>query len=447
MEKLKVNIKQCFPFISQDDINYFQPAMYQHNYAMADKKGPGSDFLGWRTLPGEMSDRFLESIQTTANNLNQKVDYTVVIGIGGSYLGARAVIEALAPYFEKENKDASKILYAGHHLSEDYHSELLDFLKDKKFGIVVISKSGTTTEPAIAFRLLKALLESQVGSEEAAQRIIAITDKEKGALKTLSTQEGYKTYVVPDDVGGRYSVFTPVGLLPIALAGYDIKELIKGAKDMMNLSTNTSSLIANPAALYAATRNALYKKGFSTEIMVNYEPRLGYIAEWWKQLYGESEGKEGKGIFPAAVGNTTDLHSMGQYIQDGRRVIFETIIKINENQHTLTIPSDKDNLDGLNYLKGQKLEAVNTKAMQATTLAHVDGGVPNIIIEINKVNAYNIGLLLYFFEIGCAFSGYTLGVNPFDQPGVEAYKTNMFALLNKPGFEKESLEIKERIEK
>ena len=345
-----------------------------------------------------------------------------------------------------KKSDTPHILYAGHNISEDYLNDLLELLDSKEYAITVISKSGTTTEPAIAFRILKNHLEEKYGKADAQKRIIAITDKEKGALKELATQEGYQTYIVPDDVGGRYSVLSPVGLLPIAAAGFDIEQLLNGAQDMKNLIFDENTNVENnPALVYAAVRNALYNKGFLTEIMVNYEPRLFYITEWWKQLYGESEGKEQKGIFPAGVSFTTDLHSMGQYIQDGLRNLFETVISVKNSKNQLTIPEDATKLDKLNYIKGKRISEVNLQAEIGTSLAHIDGGVPNIRIEIEEINEYNLGQLIYFFEIACAVSGYILGVNPFDQPGVEDYKRNMFALLGKPGFEKETKEIKKRL--
>jgi glucose-6-phosphate isomerase len=378
--------------------------------------------------------------------LKDKVEVLVVVGIGGSYLGAKAVNDALAHSFDHLNAGDENplVLYAGQNISEDYLYELTDILKSIEFGICVISKSGTTTEPAIAFRLLKEMLEEKVGKEEARERIVAITDESKGALRTLADQEGYKTFVIPDNVGGRYSVLTPVGLLPIAVAGHDIKALVAGAKSMQDYSV-AAAFDENPALLYAATRNALYQKGKGIEILANYNPKLHNVAEWWKQLYGESEGKENKGIFPASVDFTSDLHSMGQYIQEGQRNIFETVISVAKPNHTVLIPEDKDNLDKLNYLAGKRVDEVNKMAELGTQLAHVDGGVPNLQIEMPQLNEFYLGELLYFFEIACGVSGYILDVNPFDQPGVEAYKSNMFALLEKPGFEEETKKIKERL--
>ena len=372
----------------------------------------------------------------------------VIAGIGGSYLGARAVNEALSSSFDAfqaKNRKAPYVVYAGNNIGEDYLADLMEFLDDKQFGIVNISKSGTTTETALAFRLLKTMLEQKVGKEEARQRIVAVTDRAKGALRSLATQEGYKTFVIPDNVGGRFSVLTPVGLLAIAVAGYDIRALVKGAQDMEKQTGVDVPYEQNPACQYAAMRNALYQYGKKIEILVNYNPRLHYFSEWWKQLYGESEGKEHKGIFPASVDFTTDLHSMGQWIQDGERSIFETVISIQKANREVRVPMDQENLDGLNFLAGKRVDEVNKMAELGTRLAHIDGGVPNILIEFEKIDEYNIGQFIYFFERGCGISGYMLGVNPFNQPGVEAYKKNMFALLDKPGYEAESKAIKERL--
>ena len=371
----------------------------------------------------------------------------VVVGIGGSYLGAKAVIDALANSFDwlKTKREDPVIVYAGNNISEDYLYELMEYLEDKSFGIINISKSGTTTEPALSFRVLKNQLEKKVGREDARKRIVAITDASKGALRTLAIQEGYKTFVIPDDVGGRYSVLTAVGLLPIAVAGINIRMLLQGATDIEKETDQTVSFKDNLSAIYAVTRNELYKKGKKIEILANFHPKLHYFAEWWKQLFGESEGKENKGIFNAAVNFTTDLHSMGQWIQEGERTIFETTISVDSPNNKLTIPHDTANLDGLNYLEGKRVDEVNKMAELGTRIAHVDGGVPNIVISIPELSPYYIGQLIYFFEKACGISGYLLGVNPFDQPGVEAYKANMFALLEKPGFEKETEEIKKRL--
>lgn len=409
--------------------------------------GLGNDFLGWLNLPGEITDANLTEIETAARNLQSRCEIVVVIGIGGSYLGAKAVIEAMSDSFEhlRKQHNAPIVLFAGQNIGEDYLYELQNLLADKQFGIVVISKSGTTTEPAIAFRLLKEQLEKQVGKEEAGHRIIAVTDAAKGALRKLADTEGYKTFVIADNVGGRFSVLTPVGLLPIAIAGFDIRALVAGACDMQKACGADVPFEQNPAMLYAATRNALYQAGKKTEILVNFNPKLHYFAEWWKQLYGESEGKDHLGIFPAAVDFTTDLHSMGQWIQEGERTIFETVLSVKEMQHKVTIPADTDNLDGLNYLAGKRVDEVNKMAELGTQIAHVDGGVPNLKIEIPALTERYLGQLIYFFEKACGISGYILGVNPFNQPGVEAYKRNMFALLNKPGYEAESKAIRERL--
>ena len=408
-------------------------------------KGKGNDFLGWVNLPNDIDNYLLDSIEESARVLRNNCDIVVVIGIGGSYLGAKAVIEALNNSFDLLQKDRKNpiVLFAGQNIGEDYLFELQELLKDKKFGIISISKSGTTTEPAIAFRLLKTQLENQAGKEVAKKLIICITDKEKGALRILADKEGFTTYVIPDNVGGRFSVLTPVGLLPIAVAGYDIRALVNGAIDMKNKAIVPST--DNIAIQYAIIRNELYKTGKKIELLVNFNPKLHYIAEWWKQLYGESEGKDGKGIFPAAVDFTTDLHSMGQYIQDGERHLFETVITVEKSTHSLLIPHDKDNLDGLNFLAGKNIDNVNKMAELGTCIAHVDGGVPNLKIVLPELSEYNLGQLLYFFEIACGISGYILGVNPFNQPGVEAYKKNMFALLDKPGYEEESKLIKNKL--
>ncbi len=445
MKNLKIDISKTFDFVSEEKVQGYKSEINSHLKSLYEKTGKGNDFLGWVNLPTSIDEVQLADIETTAANIKSKADIVVVIGIGGSYLGARAVIDALSNSFDHLITDRKNpvVVYAGQNIGEDYTAELLDLLKDKSFALVVISKSGTTTEPAIAFRLLKGLLENKYSKEEARERIVAITDAKKGALRTLATQEGYKTYVIPDDVGGRFSVLTPVGLLPIAIAGVDIRELVKGAQDMEKITAEEGENSA--AATYAAVRNELYRNGKGTEILVNYQPKLHFVAEWWKQLYGESEGKDNKGIFPAAVDFSTDLHSMGQWIQEGVRNIFETIITITNANRTMEIPTDEANLDGLNFLAGKRIDQVNKMAELGTLIAHVDGGVPNIKVEIPELNAYYLGQLLYFFEIACGISGYTLDVNPFDQPGVEAYKKNMFALLEKPGFEAETKAIKARL--
>ena len=446
MKKISINIEKALSFVNANDLELLQSEIENHHNAIAIKKGKGSDFLGWHKLPSSIDSKIINDIQETANTIKNKAKYFIVIGIGGSYLGARAVIEALqSPFSDFQETDNPKIIYAGQNLSEDYLFDLIKLLDNNDYALTVISKSGTTTEPAVAFRLLKQHLENKYGEKEAATRIIAITDAKKGALRTLATQKGYKTYVVPDDVGGRYSVLTPVGLLPIAVAGYDIEALVNGAKFMESECKETTNTNKNPAAQYAIIRNALLNKGFDIEMLINYSPTLMYFTEWWKQLYGESEGKENKGIFPAGASFTTDLHSMGQYIQEGRRVIFETLISVESSKNTVLIPDDSQDLDGLNYLKGKNIEYINQMAQLGTSIAHVDGGVPNIKLEIDTINEENIGQLIYFFELACAYSGYLLGVNPFNQPGVEAYKKNMFALLAKPGFEKDTEEIRKRL--
>lgn len=434
-------------------LNFLSDNVLENNFSIAsialsdllNGKGKGNDFLGWVNLPNDIDNNLLDSIEESARVLRNNCDIVVVIGIGGSYLGAKAVIEALNNSFDLLQKDRKNpiVLFAGQNIGEDYLFELQEILKDKKFGIISISKSGTTTEPAIAFRLLKTQLENQAGKEVAKKLIICITDKEKGALRILADKEGFTTYVIPDNVGGRFSVLTPVGLLPIAVAGYDIRALVNGAIDMKNKAIVPST--DNIAIQYAIIRNELYKTGKKIELLVNFNPKLHYIAEWWKQLYGESEGKDGKGIFPAAVDFTTDLHSMGQYIQDGERHLFETVISVEKSTHSLLIPHDKDNLDGLNFLAGKNIDNVNKMAELGTCIAHVDGGVPNLKIVLPELSEYYLGQLLYFFEIACGISGYILGVNPFNQPGVEAYKKNMFALLDKPGYEEESKLIKNKL--
>lgn len=444
---INVNIEHTLNFLTTKEIHSYQNEIDRHYYSILNKTGKGNDFLGWVDLPSEIDEALLGSIEHLAEKIRKKAEVFVVIGIGGSYLGARAVTEALSHNFQHLKKDNKNplIIFAGQNISEDYLADLIEILDHKDYAMTVISKSGTTTEPAIAFRILKTHIEKKYGKQEAGERIIAITDKSKGALKKLAAEEGYQTFVVPDDIGGRYSVLTPVGLLPVAVAGFNIRKLIKGAKDMQELNLQTSSIEKNPMTMYAAVRNALYKKGKLVEILVNYQPNLYYMTEWWKQLYGESEGKEGRGIFPAGVNFTSDLHSMGQYIQEGQRILFETALSVEKLNKSIAVPSDKNDLDGLNYIVGKKLHEVNKMAELGTALAHVDGGVPNIRIQVPQVNEYYLGQLIYFFEMACAISGYILKVNPFDQPGVEAYKNNMFALLGKPGFEKETEKIRKLI--
>ena len=447
MERISLNFNKTFDFISKDSIFSYKKAIENHNRALFNKSGKGNDYLGWTTLPTSISEAELADYEATAAKLLAKnIDIFVVIGIGGSYLGAKAVIDALSDSFAhlKERKNPF-ILFAGQNISEDYLFELRELLKNKEYAIAVISKSGTTTEPALAFRLLKQDIENKYGKVEANERIVAITDESKGALRSLATIEGYKTFVIPDDIGGRYSVLTPVGLLAIAVAGFDIRSLVKGAVDMQHATGMDVPFEENLSAQYAAVRNELYKNGKKVEILVNFNPKLHFLAEWWKQLYGESEGKDGKGIFPAAVDFSSDLHSMGQYIQEGERTLFETVLSIASPDREVRIPTDVANLDGLNFLAGKRVDEVNKMAELGTMLAHVDGGVPNIQIVLPKLNEYFLGQLIQFFEVACGLSGYTLGVNPFDQPGFEAYKKNIFALLEKPGFEAATKAIKERL--
>ncbi len=447
MEKLKMNIQHVYKFVTEDEILKQGTNALACNRALHDGSRPGNDFLGWVNLPSSITEDTIKEIEDAAVNLRTRCDVVVIVGIGGSYLGARAVIDSLSNAFDwlQQDRKSPVIMYAGNNISEDYLFELKEYLKNKSFGIINISKSGTTTEPALAFRILKELLEEKVGKGEARQRIVAITDATKGALRMLASKEGYKTFVIPDDVGGRYSVLTPVGLLPIAVAGINIRKLVAGAVAMEKATADNISFEYNLSAIYAVIRNELYKRGKKIEILVNYHPKLHYFAEWWKQLYGESEGKDHKGIFPAAVDFTTDLHSMGQWIQEGERTIFETVISIAQPDKKLEIPSDKEDLDGLNYLSGKRVDEVNKMAELGTRIAHVDGGVPNLLIEIPRLDEESIGQLIYFFEKACGISGYLLGVNPFNQPGVEAYKKNMFALLEKPGYEQETAAIKAKL--
>ncbi|NLB02516.1 MAG: glucose-6-phosphate isomerase [Bacteroidales bacterium] len=445
MKQLEINLTKVYDFVPQSEIEALIPSCKQAMDLLNSGRGKGSDFLGWLHLPSATDEKLITDIQKTAARLRENCEVVVVAGIGGSYLGAKAVIDALNNSFDwlDTKRQNPVVVYAGHNISEDYLFELSRLLEGKRFGIINISKSGTTTETALAFRLLRTQLENQLGKEAARQNIVAVTDASKGALRQLAQQEGYKTFVIPDSVGGRYSVLTPVGLLPIAVAGYDIRQLLAGALAMEKRSE--TAFEQNPAAQYAATRNALYQQGKKIEILANYHPKLHFVAEWWKQLYGESEGKEHKGLFPAAVDLTTDLHSMGQWIQEGERSIFETVISIASPNQEVVIPTDTDNLDGLNYLAGKGVDQVNKMAELGTQIAHVDGEVPNIKIELPALNEYHLGELLYFFEKACGISGYMLGINPFDQPGVEAYKKNMFALLQKPGYEAESAAIRSRL--
>jgi glucose-6-phosphate isomerase len=433
-KQITLNVDKVFGFVPKEQI--FAQANTAHTANVLLEKGAdqGNDFLGWLHLPSSIDNSVINDIQRTADLLRSKCKIVVVTGIGGSYLGSKAIIEALSGTFDSSLNKKTLIVYAGHNISEDYLYELSEFLAEKPFGIINISKSGTTTEPALAFRILKKQLEETVGKEEAKNRIVAVTDAERYALRTLANKEGYKTFVIPNNVGGRFSVLTPVGLLPVAVAGIDIRQLITGAV-FMEKTTGTDTVFENnPAAIYAVTRNLLYQQGKKIEILANFNPKLHYVSEWWKQLYGESEGKEHKGIFPASVDFTTDLHSMGQWIQDGERTIFETVISVANPKYQVEVPNDDEDLDGLNYLAGKRIDYVNKMAELGTQIAHVDGGVPNIKIELPELNEYYLGALLYFFERACGISGYILDVNPFDQPGVEAYKKNMFALLKKPGY-------------
>ena len=447
MKNISLDIKNAKTFLKENAIKDLEPLVKNAQEALESGNCLGNDFLGWLHLPSSITTEDILDIKNTAQVLRENCDVIVVAGIGGSYLGARAIIEALGNSFDWLLTDRKNpvILYAGNNIGEDYLSELSALLKGKRFGVINISKSGTTTETALAFRLLKKQCEEQRGKEMARKVIVAITDAKKGAALTTAVKEGYKTFVIPDNVGGRFSVLTPVGLLPIACAGFDIEAFVKGAADMEALSGPEVAMEENPVAMYAAVRNALYGMGKKIEILANYQPKLHYINEWWKQLYGESEGKDGKGIFPAAVDLTTDLHSMGQWIQDGERTIFETVISVEKSQHELYFPNDEENLDGLNFLVGKRVDEVNKMAELGTQLAHVDGGVPNLRIVMPALNEYYIGQLIYFFERACGVSGLMLGVNPFNQPGVEDYKRNMFALLNKPGYEEESKAIQARL--
>lgn len=448
MKSISLNITKAASFLAEGAVKAYEPKVKAAQEALENGTCEGNDFLGWLHLPSSITPEFLNEIQAVANTLREKCEVVVIAGIGGSYLGARAVIEGLGNSFAwlVNDKKNPTILFAGNNIGEDYLFELTSFLKDKKFGVINISKSGTTTETALAFRLLKKQCEDQRGKEEAKDVIVAVTDAKKGAARTCADKEGYKSFIIPDNVGGRFSVLTPVGLLPIAVAGFDVKQLIAGAADMEKACGKDVAFEENPAAIYAATRQALYTQaGKKIEIVCNFQPKLHYFAEWWKQLYGESEGKDQKGIFPAACDFTTDLHSMGQWIQQGERSIFETVISVETPNEKLLFPHDDENLDGLNFLEGKRVDEVNKMAELGTRLAHVDGGVPNILVNVPELNAYYLGQLIYFFEKACGISGLLEEVNPFNQPGVEAYKKNMFALLNKPGYEAESKAIQERL--
>ena len=433
MKAIRINDENTVKFLQNSALNEIKPDILAAFQTLLAKTGAGNNFLGWIDLPEEILSQ-ISRIQAEIDRLKTSIDTFVVIGIGGSYLGARAVIEALSA--SSDNQKAPRILYAGNTISEDYYWNLMQQLDNSNYAVAVISKSGTTTEPAIAFRIVKDHIEKKYGKEEAARRIIAITDANKGALHDIALQQGYSSYVIPDNVGGRFSVFTPVGLIPIAMAGHNIEELIQGARDMRDLCLRNTGIEENPALHYAALRNLFYRQQRPVEMLVCFEPRLRYISEWWKQLFGESEGKDGKGILPHSLCYTTDLHSMGQYVQDGQRILFETVVSVEEPNHHIGIPHDEQNLDGLSYLEDKSLTYINHQAEQGTIMAHNAGGVPVIKIVVPTINAYYIGQLLYMFELACGVSGYTLGVNPFDQPGVEAYKRNMFQLLGKPGYNK-----------
>lgn len=448
MENIKLDLSKALPFLETGAIDSYKNCAKAAQEALESGNCLGNDFLGWLHLPTSITQEHLADIKETAKTLREHCDVIVVAGIGGSYLGARAVIEALSNSFQWLLKDKKNptILFAGNNISEDYLSELCNFLTDKRFGVINISKSGTTTETALTFRLLKRQCEEQRGKDTARKVIVAITDAKKGAARSTADKEGYKSFIIPDNVGGRFSVLTPVGLLPIACAGFDIDQIIAGAIAIENSCGKDIPFEDNICEQYASVRNALYSKsGKKIEILVNFQPKLHFMSEWWKQLYGESEGKDGKGIYPASVDFTTDLHSMGQWIQQGERTIFETVISVEKPNETVLFPHDEENLDGLNFLEGKRVDEVNKMAELGTQLAHVDGGVPNIRISIPVLNEYYIGQLIYFFERACGVSGLILGVNPFNQPGVEAYKKNMFALLNKPGYEAESKAIQERL--
>ena len=448
MKNITLDITKAAQFLEAGAVEAYESQVKAAQEALENGTCPGNDFLGWLHLPSSITADFIGQLQACANVLRDNCEVVVVAGIGGSYLGARAVIEALGNSFAwlVGDKKNPTILFAGNNIGEDYLAEMCDYLKDKKFGVINISKSGTTTETALTFRLLKKQCEAQRGKEEAKKVIVAVTDAKKGAARTCADKEGYTSFIIPDNVGGRFSVLTPVGLLPIACAGFDISQLVAGAQDMEKACGKDVPFSENIAAQYAAVRNALYAKaGKKIEIMINYQPKLHFMSEWWKQLYGESEGKDGKGIFPASCDFTTDLHSMGQWIQEVERSIFETVISVEKPNRTMLFPEDEENLDGLNFLAGKRVDEVNKMAELGTRLAHVDGGVPNMRLSVPELNEYYLGQMIYFFEIACGISGNVLGVNPFNQPGVEAYKKNMFALLDKPGYEAESKAIKERL--
>ncbi|ADC87984.1 MULTISPECIES: glucose-6-phosphate isomerase [Staphylococcus] len=443
MTHIQLDYSKTLEFFEKHELEQQQEIVKSIHRTIHEGTGAGHDFLGWLDLPENYDKEEFSRIVEAAKRIKANSDVLVVIGIGGSYLGARAAIEMLTSSF-RNNTEYPEIVFVGNHLSSTYTQELLDYLADKDFSVNVISKSGTTTEPAVAFRLFKQLVEQRYGKKEAQTRIFATTDKAKGALKQLADNEGYETFVVPDDVGGRYSVLTAVGLLPIAAAGINVEAMMIGAnKARKELSSD--NLDDNIAYQYATIRNVLYNKGYTTEMLINYEPSMQYFNEWWKQLFGESEGKDFKGIYPSSANYTTDLHSLGQYVQEGRRFLFETVVKVNHPKQDITIEEDSEDLDGLNYLAGKTMDEVNTKAFEGTLLAHTDGGVPNIVINVPRLDEETFGYLVYFFELACAMSGYQLGVNPFNQPGVEAYKQNMFALLGKPGYEDKKADLEARL--
>ncbi|KAB3525840.1 glucose-6-phosphate isomerase [Alkaliphilus serpentinus] len=448
MKRITLDYSKSLNFIGQHEMENLQPAVEMAHKILHNYEGAGKEYTGWLELPHSIDNKLIRDIKNTALDVQNKCDVFIIVGIGGSYLGAKAAIEMLTHHFHNQlasqDRKAPEIYFAGHHISSTYLKQLLDLIEKKEVCINVISKSGTTTEPAIAFRILKRFMENKYGKEGASKRTIATTDKEKGALKELANEEGYKTYVIPDDVGGRYSVLTPVGLLPMAVAGIDVEEILEGAKEALK-DTNNPNIKENHCYQYAAIRNILYRKNKTIEMLVGYEPSLQYFGEWWKQLFGESEGKDSKGIFPATGSFSTDLHSMGQYIQQGIRNLFETVIQVEESIEEIVIEAEANDLDGLNYLAGKTMTFVNQKAFEGTTLAHIDGGVPNLIINVPKLTPYYFGYLVYFFEKACGISGYILGVNPFNQPGVEDYKKNMFALLGKKGYEEERKALEERL--
>ncbi|MDP4281398.1 MAG: glucose-6-phosphate isomerase [Bacteroidota bacterium] len=446
MKNVEIDISQAIPFIEESRFGEMKEKVHSLYPVLLSRKGKGNDFLGWLNLPASVSPALLKDIREDAERIRSDSQFLVVIGIGGSYLGTRAIMDALSdPFSYLKNNKSLQILYAGHNLSEDYHASLMDVLDKYDYSVAVVSKSGTTTEPAVAFRMIHEHLVKKYGKKNAAERIIAITDASKGALKSQAIREGFRSYIIPDDVGGRYSVLSPVGLVPLAIAGISLENLLEGALSMRERLLRVPAGDDNPAIQYATVRNSLYRLGKTTEIMVSYRPDMYYFIEWWKQLFGESEGKEHKGIFPAGAGFTTDLHSMGQYIQEGLRMIFETVLSVEEPNRELRIPVEDNNADGLNFMAGKRISEINRMAELGTLLAHVDGGVPNIRIRIPSQKPEFLGQLIYFFEFSCALSGYTLEVNPFNQPGVEAYKKNMFALMGKPGYEKAGEEIRNRL--